>query len=390
MATGALLTRSYLGQLVAGNQVSEQTARVLEASGAREPEMILSLLQAFPSLSKTGLVNSPALSNVVMKTAGSAAVNAVLATAASGGPFGGLRRTTSAPGYGAKEPPTARWKPSQSVPVPAAPSQAAAAPMSNVSIAGARQIDTRGCLPWPVRDQGQRGTCVAFGTAALRELLMCEQSDGLQDTSEQFLYWDIKTNSSDPQKTTDGTWIEYAFQSLGQAGICTEAVWPYNPFPTPTNVSQGGPNAPPAGSAQQAAQWAYQAAVHNHVTATSGNAQVIFNLLSNHRPVAISLPVFSDPLNPQSDNWSTSAGWLWGRVLDPPPTSVVIGGHCVCVTGFEPDATEPLGGYFIIRNSWSPQWGAQLPLAGHYGPEAGYGQVSASYVDQYLWEYGQL
>jgi hypothetical protein len=302
-----------------------------------------------------------------------------------------LRRTATVSGYGAEAPPAARWKPSQSVPIPP-PTRASTAGLPvGASLVGAKQTDLRRCLPWPVRDQGQRGTCVAFGTAALRELLMCEQANSLRDVCEQFLYWDIKTNSPDPQKSTDGTWIEFAFESLGRAGICPEATWPYNPVLNSANISQGGPGAPPVGAASQAALWAVPASLYHTVSATSGNAQLVLDaLVKNGLPVAISLPVFSDPLLPQADNWSTSAGWLFGNVLDPPPTSIVVGGHCVCVTGFQPDAAEPLGGYFVIRNSWSTQWGAQLPLAGHHGPEAGYGQVSATYVDKFLWEYGQF
>jgi C1A family cysteine protease len=97
-----------------------------------------------------------------------------------------------------------------------------------------------------------------------------------------------------------------------------------------------------------------------------------------------------DPSVPQSDNWATNVGWSYGFVLDPPPASVVSGGHCVCVTGFVADEAKPLGGYFILRNSWSAQWGSLLAAAGYLAPEAGYGQISASYVDQYLWELGRL
>ena len=386
-----MMAKSYLHGLGTAGQIPASSFDVLEASGARSPEAILSLLRAFPTLAHQGLVDFPALSNVVMKTASSAATNAVVAATAAGTPMGILRRAPSASGYGARAPSTARWKPTQTVPVPPPGFAANAVPTSGSSLPAAAQIDARGCLPWPVRDQGSRGTCVAFATTALRELLMCEQTASLQDAAEQFLYWDIKTNSGDPQKNVDGTWIEFAFESLARAGICPELNWPYNPTLNKANISHGGPGAPPPGAVTQAAIWACPATTHQSVSATSGNAQNVLNeLITHRRPLAISLPVFSDPAFLEADNWTTPAGWLWGVVLDPPPTSVVVGGHCVCVTGFESDSTEPLGGYFIIRNSWSSQWGSQLPLGGYHGPEAGYGQVSATYVDRFLWEYGQL
>jgi hypothetical protein len=99
--------------------------------------------------------------------------------------------------------------------------------------------------------------------------------------------------------------------------------------------------------------------------------------------VAVSLPVFVDPMTAANgpNNWTTPIGWLYGRVLNPPPRSIVVGGHCVCVTGFAPDQNEPNGGHFIIRNSWATAWGSQAPASGAWrSPEAGYGEISASYV----------
>ena len=46
----------------------------------------------------------------------------------------------------------------------------------------------------PVRDRGQRGTCVAFGSVALREYLLGSQDD----FSEQFLYWACKELDGHP------------------------------------------------------------------------------------------------------------------------------------------------------------------------------------------------
>ena len=59
----------------------------------------------------------------------------------------------------------------------------------------------------------------------------------------------------------------------------------------------------------------------------------------------------------------------------------------MCAVGFEPDPEEPTGGYFIIRNSWGTAWSSQAPSPGNtYSPGPGYGEVSATYVDAYLWE----
>ena len=107
--------------------------------------------------------------------------------------------------------------------------------------------------------------------------------------------------------------------------------------------------------------------------------------------VAISLPVAEDPLAQGVNNWTTAVGRLYGVVLDPPPVVArTTKGHAVCVTGFVPDANEATGGYFIFRNSWGAGWASGAPVAGRRSPEVGYGEVSATYVDRYLWEWCAL
>lgn len=384
--------QSFLASLAVQNDLATSAISLLHASGARTPEAVLSVLQSFPSAAQRAGISSPKLSNQVMQQGG-VNLQTMMMDAMGGHTIAELRRADQAASYGALAPPMAKWQESRSVPwppAPPAPSIASSEGAGPTLLSHGDNVDTRGCLPWPVRDQGQRGTCVAFGTTALREQLACEKG-GFTDYSEQFLYWDIKTNSLDPFKTKDGTWIEFAFQSLNQSGICEETLWRYNPVFDRTNISQDSNGVPSAATIAAARNASYKAAAYQRTSQPAGVAQTILSLLRQQgRPVAISVPVFSDPTVPNSDNWATPVGWGYGFVLDPPPTSVVSGGHCVCVTGFSPDETEPLGGYFIIRNSWSTQWGSQLPAAGYHGPEAGYGQISASYVDQYLWEFGQL
>ena len=58
--------------------------------------------------------------------------------------------------------------------------------------------------------------------------------------------------------------------------------------------------------------------------------------------------------------------------------------------GFAPDPAEPMGGYFVLRNSWSGAWGAGNPSPNSKGPEQGYGWISASYIENHLWEMCQL
>ena len=54
------------------------------------------------------------------------------------------------------------------------------------------------------------------------------------------------------------------------------------------------------------------------------------------KPVAVSLPVFEDSSTGLT-NWTMPVGWDFGRVINPPPTSVAGRfGHCVCIVVFPP------------------------------------------------------
>lgn len=66
------------------------------------------------------------------------------------------------------------------------------------------------CMP-PIRNQGQRGTCVAFTTAALAEDELCRRTGNKHDFSEQFHYWNCKCNDGLlPPYTSDGTNDDFA------------------------------------------------------------------------------------------------------------------------------------------------------------------------------------
>ncbi|MBC7986667.1 MAG: C1 family peptidase [Sphingomonadaceae bacterium] len=248
---------------------------------------------------------------------------------------------------------------------------------------GAPEIDVR-CPNWPVRDQNPRGTCVSFGAVACLEC--AEGHESASELSEQFLYWAIKTGTGDPIPSEDGTWLEFARDALASHGVCLEDEWPY--INSEVQPVSGQTTAEPTAAARASAS-GRRLHAGIYYRDPSSTAHLVRDALSDQgRPVAISLPVFQDPLTSRGPtNWTTAVGWLYGTVLNPPPTSVVVGGHCVCITGFVADPAESAGGYFIIRNSWGTDWGRDNPNpTGGPAPEAGYGAVSATYVDKYCWE----
>ena len=358
-------------------QLSPESEAVLAALNPRTPAQLSSILRSFPTLGREGLIDIPFVDDVCARLGG-----AELAS------FRERADDRTADGrhvfaMGASAPQDTRLPDGWVVPTP--PAATLGVDVDNASL-GAEEIDLRHCTPWPPRDQGRRGSCVAFAATALREALDCETTGSITDLSEQFLYWAIKTKTNDPRPTEDGTLLEFARDALEHEGICTELSWLYDPNPITGNPGHAGGPDPSPGAITEAAQRAHAAADYQRTTTMQGHAARVLEALETGRPVAISLPVFADPLS-GDNNWNTDTGQLFGEVIDPVPTSHRDGGHAVCVTGYVPDATEPMGGYFVIRNSWGTmEWGSDLPDPDFHGPEAGYGQVSASYVDRYLWE----
>lgn len=373
-----------LAELAERYGLSAEAVQVLQASGARTPEAMRSLLESFPTLLKVAKVDTLSLGyaieseSVGTESARIAAADAKIFSAAPAmmHPAGAAAPKGFLEDAAIDLPPPAGSIDEALAPTGAGPTVSTHVPR---------------CLPWPARDQGARETCVSFAVAALRAQLACAQMGTADDYSEQFLHWAIKVHSADPARTTEPTHIKFGLEALQAQGICLELLCAYNPAPIAGNPSQNGTAHAPTSAAVSAALRNAAAAAHHAFThrTLTGKAALLHSALAHGGPVAISLPMYRDPIS-GVDNWQTRVGRLFGYVLDPVPGSRPNGGHAVSVFGFEPDSAEPMGGYFVIRNSWGSAWGSSLPAPGYYGYEPGYGQVSASYVDRYLWEIGHL
>jgi hypothetical protein len=357
----------FVESLAQDAALSQDETAVLRVAGVRSFEDIHALVASFPSLGTA--LRIPLLSSLAAQRLGVRAQQLVTATPA---------QPAAVKGRGALYPPGARWPQSARVPLP--PAAAAAAPPPALPPSAA--IDLR-VASWPVRDQGQRGTCVAFATTAC-----VEHDDAARpppDLSEQFLYWAIKSHTADPSPNGVGTNLVFARDALSSDGLCTEGLWPYNGTQTAVESQGGGADPSPPAIADAATR--RKAGLTYQVFQGAGGAAAVLAALQAGAPVAITLPVFSDPAAPGTDNWSTSVAWLYGRVLNPPPTASVSAGHAVCILGFVPDASEPHGGFFIFRNSWNTSWASSVPAPGRsYAPERGHGDISATYIENYLWE----
>ena len=213
-----------------------------------------------------------------------------------------------------------------------------------------------------VRDQGNRGTCVAFASVALREFLIeCKAR-----LSEQFLFWACKQLDGSLE---DGTYISKAMSALAQYGVCKSSIWAYNPNPT-DDVSQGPP---PPGAIENAKSY-----ILASVRTVEPIVYHIKNILyggnnSIGMPVVIGILVFN--------SWYKSAEThRTGKITLPLPTEKPCGGHACCIVGYVDDQSVPGGGYFIVRNSWGTQWA-------HESPEVpGHAMVPYRYIEKYCLE----
>ena len=366
----------FIDSIASEVPLTDDARAALRATGVTSFDQLDSITRAFPSLATVG-VNVPRLSNMAVRH---------LSQAYSQAPASGSAGTNTAPiTFGAMHPTSAPWAPGQTVILsssahaPAA-GAGAAAPVSPPLNVWAKV--------WPVRDQGARGTCVSFAVTACVEIATAPPNAlAPPDLSEQLLYWAIKTKTNDPNPQIDGTYLQFARDALASEGVCDEPDWPYVLHSIPMNPGQGTTGQPSSTAISNALKNKITTATYFTKPGSQSWVQLILNALQTGKPVGVSLPVFQDPLVPHADNWNTGVGQAFGVVINPPPTSHVIGGHAVCITGFAPDVTEPLGGYFIFRNSWDVTWAYNAPSPGNtHSPRPGYGQISATYVDNFLWE----
>ena len=217
------------------------------------------------------------------------------------------------------------------------------------------RVDLHDTMP-PIRNQGQRGTCVSFATTAVREYLLCTTPQANTDLSEQFLYWNCKKHDLYPG---EGTYINVAMDRLLNDGECTETDWPYNPVVVNGNEGQD----PPPPTALTAAG-PFKISETRQIPARSVAA--LRQALADGSPVAFATTVYN--------YWF---GATTGDIRLPLPNDPVAGGHAMCMVGYEDDPSVPGGGYFIIRNSWGTTWAAQSSIA------PGYARMPYAYMEKY-------
>jgi C1A family cysteine protease len=194
--------------------------------------------------------------------------------------------------------------------------------VSKSSASAVPPVDPRALMA-PVRDQGQRGTCLAFAVTAAHEVGRSGGSSP-EDLSEEALYWGCKR--------TDGNWksgttFGSASTALGRWGQPLEVDWPYDPR------QADGIAYPPAGR-PGGTGWFRSGLRKVSVALTDVRSR-----LDGGVPVLLGLTVFDTFYRPDAA----------GHIANPPSGARARGRHAVVAVGHQTDE-------LLIRNSWGTTW----------------------------------
>lgn len=184
-----------------------------------------------------------------------------------------------------------------------------------------------------VEDQGSLGACTAFASTTGLGIIY-ERAGVHIEFSELYQYYWTRADANGLGK--EGASPGYMMLSLQKRGVCSEESWPY--------VMANEEVQPPVHCDVEASQYKINSFISTSI-ADLPLRNWARKLLASGTPIMISFNVrqaFIDQVGAITD-WHHSPY---------PLTGPIIGGHEVCVIGYD-DATE----MFLIQNSWGPDWG---------------------------------
>ena len=191
-------------------------------------------------------------------------------------------------------------------------------------------VDLRSNMP-PIYDQGSLGSCSANSICGAIEYDQIKNKmSEVYTPSRLFLYYQERliegTVNSD-----SGACLRDGIKACAGIGVCHEDLWSYN-------ISKFTEN-PPQTAVDDASK-------HKIITYRSVNQDLesIQSALASGYPVIFGFTVFSSMESPEVAQT--------GILPMPDPSESCLGGHAVLCVGYQNSTKK-----FIVRNSWSSNWG---------------------------------
>lgn len=222
----------------------------------------------------------------------------------------------------------------------------------------------------PVKDQLDRGTCVCFASLANIESVIKRSENREIDLSEQYANW-LFMKEEGKNHCNDGLVTTLSARYLSNNGVCEESYYSYEDRDT---VNTHCMDIPPSNVQQKA-------------TYGVGNFVLIDNL--GFFGPSIRNPQYLEELLYRNFNIVFGTHVAWGRepntndvfdvILDKygnPLTSN--GGHAMLIVGYDRSGNNGSIPYFIVKNSWSDDFGVD-----------GYMYLSYDYITTYA-KYGYI
>lgn len=188
----------------------------------------------------------------------------------------------------------------------------------------------------PIYIQDSLGSCTANAGAYIYRHLESKQGNSTRLTpSRLFIYYNTRLLMGTVDRDSGAT-VRDTLKTMCNTGVCSEELWPY--------LIGQFKDQPPPNCYRQAAQFK----VVEYVSLTS-TLESLKTALYEGLPIMFGFNVYSSFETIDSS----------GQMPVPVPGETLLGGHAVCLVGYDDEWVNLDGskGAFIVRNSWGVVWG---------------------------------